>query len=81
MKTSRYKRKQRKDSQKKIIIGKGVKQSCPLNPSLFNLRIDPLIRNIREKYQEGCYNYDGEERKVIQAYADDLLILQIQENI
>jgi hypothetical protein len=58
----------------KIIIGKGVKQGCPLSPSLFNLGIDPLIRNIREKYQECDYNYDGEERKVIRAYADDLLI-------
>jgi retron-type reverse transcriptase len=57
-----------------IIIGKGVKQGCPLSQSLFNLGIDPLIRNIRENYQECGYNYDGVERKVIQAYADDLLI-------
>jgi retron-type reverse transcriptase len=32
----------------KIIIGKGIKQGCPLSPSLFNIEIDPLIRNIRE---------------------------------
>jgi hypothetical protein len=42
----------------KIIIGKGVKQGCSLNPSLFNLGIDSLIRNIRENYQECGYNYD-----------------------
>jgi hypothetical protein len=27
----------------KIEIGKGVKQGCPLNPSIFNLGIDPLL--------------------------------------
>jgi hypothetical protein len=41
---------QKKDLRKKIIIGKGVKQGCPLSPSLSNLGIDPLIRNIREGY-------------------------------
>jgi hypothetical protein len=45
-----------------------------LNPSLFNLGIDSLIRNIRENYQECGYNYDWQLRKVIQAYADDLLV-------
>jgi hypothetical protein len=33
-----------------------------------------LIRNIREGYLECEYSYDREKRKVIQAYADDLLI-------
>jgi hypothetical protein len=58
----------------KITIGKGVKQGCPLSTSLFNLGIDPLIRNIRKKYQERGYEYDEGRRKVIQAYTDDLLI-------
>jgi hypothetical protein len=40
----------------KIIIGKGVKQGCPLSPSLFNLGTDPLIRNIREGYQKCGYS-------------------------
>jgi hypothetical protein len=44
-----------------------------------NLGIDPLIRNIREKYQECGYSYDDQERKKerkkgTQAYADDLLV-------
>jgi hypothetical protein len=38
----------------RIIIGKGVKQGCPLSLSLFNLGIDPLITNIRENYQKMC---------------------------
>jgi retron-type reverse transcriptase len=47
----------------KIIIGKGVKQRCSLSPSLFNLGIDPLIRNIRENYQECGDGYDSQEKK------------------
>jgi hypothetical protein len=38
-----------------LIIGKSAKQGCPLNPSLFNLGMDPLIRNIRSNRQE-CGN-------------------------
>jgi hypothetical protein len=45
-----------------------------LSPSLFNLGIDPLIRNIRKRYSECGYRYDeNSKRKVIQEYADDLL--------
>jgi hypothetical protein len=58
-----------------IIIGKGVKQGYPLSPPLFNFGIESLIRSIRERYQECEYIYDTEKRKVIQAYADDLLFV------
>jgi hypothetical protein len=59
----------------RIKIEKGVKQDCPLSPSLFNLGIDPLIRYIRKNYLECGYEYDrNSKKKVIQAYADDLLI-------
>jgi hypothetical protein len=46
----------------------------PIGLSLFNLGMDPLIRSIRENYQEFWYNYDGQLRKVIQACGNDLLI-------
>jgi hypothetical protein len=46
----------------------------PVIPPLFNLGIDSLIRNIRENDQECGYNYDGQPRKVIQAFADVLLL-------
>jgi hypothetical protein len=58
----------------KIEIRKGVKQGCPLSPSLFNLGIDTLIRSIRSRYLDCSYEYEQGKRKVIQAYADDLLI-------
>jgi hypothetical protein len=47
----------------RIIIGKGSKQECALNSSLFNLWIDPLIRDIKSNYQEYGYRYDGDKRK------------------
>jgi hypothetical protein len=56
--------KTKKGFTEKIVIGKSVKQGCPLSPSLFNLVIDLLIPNIRENYQECGYNYDGEKRKL-----------------
>jgi hypothetical protein len=46
-----------------IIIGKGVKQRYPLSTSLFNLGIDPLIRNIRENYQKCGDGHDSQEKK------------------
>jgi hypothetical protein len=60
----------------KKTIGKGVKQGCPLSLSLFNLGIDPLIRSMRENDQECGTNYDGQPRKVVQLYSDDLLVFE-----
>jgi hypothetical protein len=60
-----------------VTIGKGVKQGCPLSPSLFNIAIDPLIRYINSKCKDYGYRYQSNgnnARKVIQAYADDILI-------
>jgi hypothetical protein len=36
----------------RIEIGKGVKQGCPLSSILFNIDLDPLLRNIKSKFQE-----------------------------
>jgi hypothetical protein len=60
----------------KIRIGKGVKQGCPLSPTLFNLGIDPLLRYIKKEFGHLGYHYGKENEKirVIQAYADDLLV-------
>jgi hypothetical protein len=60
-----------------IHIRKGVKQGCPLSPTLFNLGIDPLIRCINRDYKQLGYSYyidDILPKKAVQAYADDLLL-------
>jgi retron-type reverse transcriptase len=73
----------RKGFTEKINKGKGMKQGCPLSPTLCNLEIDLLIRKIRENYQE--YGYKCEDNspktKVIQTYADGMLIFPEKRTI
>jgi hypothetical protein len=62
-----------------INIGKEVKQGSPLSSTLFNLRIDPFIRFLKEKISHRGYHYCmglEEKVKVVQAYVDDLLIFR-----
>jgi hypothetical protein len=47
----------------KISIEKGVKQGYTLNPMIFNLEIDPLKTNNRERYQEYGYEYHVKKKK------------------
>jgi hypothetical protein len=60
-----------------ISICRGVKQGCPLSPTLFNLCIDPLIRRINHYKERCCYKFGQhlkEEYKAMQAYVDDVLL-------
>jgi hypothetical protein len=60
-----------------IPIRKGVKQGCPLSPTLFNLCLDPLIRRIDHFKDDLGYKFGQclrEEAKAVQAYADDVLL-------
>jgi hypothetical protein len=47
-----------------IKIESGIKKGCPISGILFNIAIDPIIRNIQG---------DDNEQKIL-AYADDLVI-------
>lgn len=48
-----------------IDINAGVKQGCPISGLLFNIAVDPIIRNIQRQQAE---------HKIL-AYADDLVLL------
>jgi hypothetical protein len=65
---------------RQVEIKKGVKQGCPLSPTLFNLAMDPLLRDIRKNHQFRGYRYDAEITRTIQAYADDLTVFSEDED-
>ena len=55
----------------RIKIGQGVKQGCPLSPTIFNLCINPLLNTL----QSNGEGYRVRDIKVgVQAYADDVLL-------
>uniref|UniRef100_A0A803T3V9 Reverse transcriptase domain-containing protein n=1 Tax=Anolis carolinensis TaxID=28377 RepID=A0A803T3V9_ANOCA len=59
---------------KDLIIGKGVRQGCPLSPLIFIFAIETLIRDIRcDEQLKGLKirNYDFK----IRAFADDILCI------
>ena len=58
---------------KKYLFRRGVKQGCPLSPTLFNLCIEPLLRKLNKMEDDG-YNWKKLIRTA-QAYADDLVLV------
>jgi hypothetical protein len=58
-----------------IKIRKGVKQGCPLSPLLFNICIDPIFRYIREDNPNSGFVSDTLGERVIQGYADDIILI------
>ena len=57
-------------------LQRGVKQGCPLSPTLFNLAIDGLISSLARSDQG--YRL-GDDTISVQAYADDIVILSDTE--
>ena len=58
---------------RKYLFKRGVKQGCPLSPTLFNLCIEPLLRKMNSMDTDG-YKWKGIYRTA-QAYADDLVLI------
>ena len=65
-----------RSSTQDIAIRKGVKQGCPLSPMLFDMCIEPFIRHITQDCRQLGYHVGKSDKivKVVQAYADDLIL-------
>lgn len=60
-----------------INFWKGVKQGCPLSPTLFNICLDSLISFLSKQKIDG-YNWFGDS-SVVQAYAYDVILFSKTE--
>ena len=61
-----------------IPFGKGVKQGCPLSPTLFNICLEPLLQKLNNKAAvDGYHWYDNSTS--VQAYADDVILFSDTE--
>lgn len=61
-----------------IEFAKGVKQGCPLSPTLFNVGIEPLLAKLNDLAQDEGYHWYDRSTSV-QAYADDIVLFLIQK--
>lgn len=62
---------------RELFINKGVKQGCPLSPTLFNICLESLLRKLAQHEVDG-YHWFGMS-SVVQAYADDVILFSDTE--
>lgn len=60
-----------------ICFRKGVKQGCPLSPTLFNICIEPLLARLNACKEDGYHWLDS--ATTVQAYADDIIVFSDSE--
>ena len=60
-----------------IFLNKGVRQGCPLAPTLFNLCVEGLLEKLTKQEADGFGV--GDRRITVQAYADDILLISDTE--
>ena len=67
-----------------VFTDRGVKQGCPLSPTLFNLCLEPLLSAVRHKHSKDGIVIENTELGNglffnIQAYADDVVLVSNNE--
>ena len=62
---------------KELFFRKGVKQGCPLSPTLFNICIESLLHRLNKCKEDGYHWFDTST--TVQAYADDIIIFSDTE--
>lgn len=60
-----------------IVFRKGVKQGCPMSPTLFNICLDSLVSKLDSLKDDGYHWFD--RSTVVQAYADDIILFSDTE--
>ena len=60
-----------------IFLNRGVRQGCPLAPTLFNLCVEGLLEKLTKQEADGFEV--GNKRITVQAYADDILLISDTE--
>ena len=66
------------ETSRQFELRRGVKQGCPLSPTLFNISIEPLIQRLNGAAEQEGYHI-AEEAVAVLAYADDVMIVSDSE--
>jgi len=66
-----------KRKSKELPFKKGVKQGCPLSPTLFNVCIEALLHRLNQCKDDGYHWFNTST--TVQAYADDIIIFSDTE--